>query len=51
MGHLSVADGSTVGRISVVCNLAGESSGFPFERLSNVIMLLGKMLQSKARLL
>ena len=44
IGQLSVAYQSCV-------NLAGESSGFPFERLSDVIMLLGKMLQSEARLL
>ena len=42
ISQLSVAYQSCV-------NLAGESSGFPFERLSNVIMLLGKMLQSEAR--
>ena len=35
IGQLSVVDQSCV-------NLAGESNGFPFERLSNVIMLLGK---------
>ena len=52
VGQLSVAYRSTVGRRSVSCvNLAGESNGFPFERLSNVIMLLGKMLQCEARLL
>ena len=44
IGQLSVADQSCV-------NLAGESNGFPFERLSNVIMLLGKTLQCEARLL
>ena len=32
-------------------NLAGESNGFPFERLSNVIMLLGKMLHCEGLLL
>ena len=44
-----------IGQLSVTyqsCfNLAGEYSGFPFERLSNVIMLLGKMLQCEVRLL
>ena len=44
IGQLSVAYQSCV-------NLAGESSGFRFERLSNVIMLLGKMLQCEAWLL
>ena len=44
IGQLSVADQSCV-------HLAGESNGFPFERLSIVIMLLGKMLQREARLL
>jgi len=44
IGQLSVAYQSCV-------NLAGESSGFPFKRLSNVIMLVGKMLQFEARLL
>jgi len=63
---MSVVYRSTVGDMSVNCrwhisqlsvtyqscvNLAGESSGFPFEWLSNVIMLLGKMLQCEARLL
>ena len=63
IGQLSVAYRSAVGRISVNCrshigqlsvayqsciNLAGESNGFPFERLSNVITLLGKMLQCEA---
>ena len=66
IGHMSVVYKSTVGDISANCgwhigqlsvdyqsyvNLAGESNGFPFERLSNVIMPLGKMLQCKARLL
>ena len=44
IGQLSVAYQSCF-------NLAGEYSGFPFERLNNVIMLLGKMLQCKAQLL
>ena len=52
---MSVVYRSTVSDMSVAyqscVNLAGESSGFPFERLSYVIMLLGKMLQSEARLL
>ena len=43
IGQLSVAYQSCV-------NLAGESNGFPFERSSNFIMLLRKMLQCKARL-
>jgi len=66
IGHMSVVYRSTVGDMLVNCwwhigqlsvayqlcvNLAGESNGFPFERLSNVIMLLGKMLQCKAQLL
>jgi len=44
VSQLSVAYQSCV-------NLVGEYSGFPFERLSNVIMLLGKMLQCEVRLL
>ena len=56
-GHMSVIYRSTVGDISVNCrwhigqlsvdyqlcvNLAGESNSFPFELLSNVIMLFGE---------
>ena len=59
ISQLSVAYRSTVGGISVNCrsqyqscvNLADKSNGFPFERLSNVIMLLGKMLHCEGRLL
>ena len=62
IGHMSVVYRSTVSDMSVNCrwhigqlsvayqscvNLAGESNGFPFERLSNVIMLLGKMLRAR----
>ena len=65
IGHMSVLYWSTVadmsvnwrwhiGQLSVAyqscVNLAGESNGFPFERSSNVIMLLRKMLQCKTRL-
>ena len=42
IGQLSVA-------YQLCVNLAGESNGFPFERSSNFIMLLRKMLQCKAR--
>jgi len=64
--HYRSSERKTIGRVSIICrwyigqlsvtyhscvNLAGESSGFPFERLSYVIMLLGKMLQSEAWLL
>ena len=66
IGQMSVAYRSTVGGISVNCrshisqlsvayqscvNLPGESNGFPFERLSNVVMLLVKILHCEGRLL
>ena len=55
VGGISVNCQWHIGQLSVDyqswVNLAGESNGFPFERLSNGIMLLGKMLQCEAWLL